>query len=171
MSYLQENNLHVHHTFFYFFFAVVLHDYNVKLPETSWLRVIWPEERLYVFLFTVFFFCFSRRSFLPWWKQAFLIFSPPLQNFMLFLQQKIFPLLFLSRSSSFPGWASLACRPAYCFSPPFSFSIFHICGHDNSSKHNTSDKTDTETFSFLIISVFVFDKTRLAIRFPVKLIT
>ena len=58
MSYLQENNLHVHHTFFYFFFAVVLHDYNVKLPETSWLRVIWPEERLYVFLFTVFFFVF-----------------------------------------------------------------------------------------------------------------
>ena len=27
--------LHVQHTFFVHFFAVVLHDYNVKLPETS----------------------------------------------------------------------------------------------------------------------------------------
>ena len=27
--------LHVQHTFFAHFFAVVLHDYNVKLPETS----------------------------------------------------------------------------------------------------------------------------------------
>ena len=42
-SYLQENNLHVQHTFFYIFFAVVLHDYNVKLPETSWLPVKWRK--------------------------------------------------------------------------------------------------------------------------------
>ena len=61
------------------FFAVVLHDYNVKLPET------FMEEMSYVFLFTLF---FSRRSFSPQWPQAFLIFAPPLQNFMLFLQQK-----------------------------------------------------------------------------------
>ena len=27
--------LHVQHTFFVHFFSVVLHDYNVKLPETS----------------------------------------------------------------------------------------------------------------------------------------
>ena len=27
--------LHVQHTFFVHFFAVVLHEYNVKLPETS----------------------------------------------------------------------------------------------------------------------------------------
>ena len=27
--------LHVQHTFFVHFFAVVLNDYNVKLPETS----------------------------------------------------------------------------------------------------------------------------------------
>ena len=26
--------------FFVHFFAVVLHDYNVKLPETSWLHVL-----------------------------------------------------------------------------------------------------------------------------------
>ena len=32
---ISKSNLHVQHTFFVHFFAVVLHDYNVKLPETS----------------------------------------------------------------------------------------------------------------------------------------
>ena len=31
----KKATLHVQHTFFVYFFAVVLHDYNVKLPETS----------------------------------------------------------------------------------------------------------------------------------------
>ena len=31
----KKATLHVLHTFFVHFFAVVLHDYNVKLPETS----------------------------------------------------------------------------------------------------------------------------------------
>ena len=44
--------LHVQHTFFVHFFAVVLHDYNVKLSETSWLRFM--EEMSYVFLFIFF---------------------------------------------------------------------------------------------------------------------
>ena len=33
--------LHVQHTLFVHCFAVVLHDYNVKHPETSWLHVLW----------------------------------------------------------------------------------------------------------------------------------
>ena len=37
--------LHVQHTFLVHFFAVVLHDYNVKLPETSWLHVLWRKCR------------------------------------------------------------------------------------------------------------------------------
>ena len=32
--------LHMQHTFFVHFFAVVLHDYHEKLPETSWLYVL-----------------------------------------------------------------------------------------------------------------------------------
>ena len=48
--------LHVQHTFFVHFFAVVLHDYNVKLPETS------LEKMSHAFLFTFFFHC---RSFSP----------------------------------------------------------------------------------------------------------
>ena len=31
----KKTSLHVQHTFFVHFFAVVLHDDNVKLPETS----------------------------------------------------------------------------------------------------------------------------------------
>ena len=30
----EKTTLHVQHTFFVHFFAVVLHDYNVKFPET-----------------------------------------------------------------------------------------------------------------------------------------
>ena len=32
--------MHMQHTFFVHFFAVVLHDYHEKLPETSWLYVL-----------------------------------------------------------------------------------------------------------------------------------
>ena len=46
----KKTTLHVQHTFFVHFFAVVLHDYNVKLPET------FMEEMSYVFLFTLFFY-------------------------------------------------------------------------------------------------------------------
>ena len=31
----QKTTLHLQHTFYIHFFAVVLHDYNVKLQETS----------------------------------------------------------------------------------------------------------------------------------------
>ena len=110
----KKATLHVQHTFFVHFFAVVLHDYNVKLPETSWLHVLWRKCR--TCSCSLFFHC---RSFSPSWPLAFLIFSPPLQNFMLFLQQKMSPLFFLSRSSSFSRWASLACCPTFLF-----FSVF-----------------------------------------------
>ena len=97
-------------TFFCRCFARLQRETSRNLLVTHYM-----EEILYVYLCNVFFVCFSRRSFLFWWKQAFLIFSPPQQTFMLFLQQKMFPLLFLSRSSSFPRWASLACRPISVF--------------------------------------------------------
>ena len=45
----KKATLHVQHTFlsgadFVYFFAVVLHN-NVKLPETSWLHVLWRNCR------------------------------------------------------------------------------------------------------------------------------
>ena len=74
--------------FFCTFLAVVLHDYNIKLLETSWLPLVtcFMEEMQYVFLFTFsFYHC---RSFSPWWPLALLIFSLPLQNFHVVLPTK-----------------------------------------------------------------------------------
>ena len=83
--------LHMQHTFFVHFFAVVLHDYNDKLPETSWLHVLYAP---------VHFFC-GCRCFSPWWPLA----SPFSQRcykiFMFFFQRNWSPLFFISRSSSF----------------------------------------------------------------------
>ena len=36
----KKTTLHVLHTFFVHFFAVVLHDYDVKPPDTSQLRIL-----------------------------------------------------------------------------------------------------------------------------------
>ena len=58
----------------------------MKFPEVSSLHVLWRKCRTCSCSCTLF---FHRRSFLPRWPLAFLIFSPPLQNFMLFLQQKV----------------------------------------------------------------------------------
>ena len=85
----KKATLHVQHTFFVHFFAVVLHDYNVKLPEASWLHVLWRKC------------CTCSCS--PFFPMSLIFtqlaasishFSPPLQNFMLFLQQKKSPLCF-----------------------------------------------------------------------------
>ena len=48
-------------TFYVHFFVVVLHDYNVKLPETSPLHDLWRKCRTIFF----FFFFFHYRSFHP----------------------------------------------------------------------------------------------------------
>ena len=109
----KKATLHVQHSFFVHFFTVVLHDYNGKLSEASWLHVLW--KKCCTCSCSLFVHC---RSVSPRWPLAFLIFSPPLQNFMLFLQQKMSPLFFLSRSGSFSRRASLACRLT------FSFSLF-----------------------------------------------
>ena len=76
---IKKVTLHVQHTFFVHFFAVVLHDYNVKLPETSSLHVLWRKCRASLYSCSIFFF--HCRSFSPRWPLEFLILSPPLQNF------------------------------------------------------------------------------------------
>ena len=120
--------------FFCTFLAVVLHDYNVKLPETSWLPLVtrFMEEMSYVFLFTFSFHC---RSFSPWWPLAFLIFLPPLQKFSCCpSNKKCLLCFFISRSSSLSLFFSLSfagLSPTFSFSLSFSFSMFQICGHNN----------------------------------------
>ena len=70
------------------------------------------EELSYVFLFT--FFSLPLIFTLRWWPLAFLILSPPLQNFHVVLPTKKCLLCFLSLALDlcrpFSRWASLACR-------------------------------------------------------------
>ena len=131
----KKATLHVQHTFFVYFFAVVLHDYNVKRPETSYLSYIHFHFHLAF----------------DWWPLASLFFSPPLQNFDVVLPtKKMSSFFFISRSRSLSPFFSLSFAglpPTFSFSLSFSCSIFQICGHDNLSKLNTLDNTDTETIS------------------------
>ena len=41
----KKATLHVQHTFYVHFSAVVLNYYNVKRPEASWLHVLWRKCR------------------------------------------------------------------------------------------------------------------------------
>ena len=88
---IKKETLHVQHTFFVQFLPL-----SARLQrKTSRNFVVtrFMEEMSYVFLFTL----FQCRSFSPWWPVAFLIFSPPLQNFHVVVP---IPLFFISRSSS-----------------------------------------------------------------------
>ena len=65
--------------FWYISLPVVLHDHNVKLQETSQLHVLWRKFR------TCCCSLFFTRSFSHWWPLGFLIFSPPLKRFKIFI--------------------------------------------------------------------------------------
>ena len=102
-----ENNFARAAQFFVHFFAVVLHDYNVKLQklpgytfyEGSVVRVLVHFVFSLLLLFT------------PLTATKFDV-VPPTKNVSLF---------FLSRSSSFSRWASLACYPTFLFFYVFLF--------------------------------------------------
>ena len=93
-------------------------------------------------------------------------------------KEKISPLFFISRSRYLSPFISLSFAglpPTFSFSLSFSSSIFQICGHDNYSKLNTLENTDTETYfrfpfsSSLTLLFSLLYKTRVAVRFPVKI--
>ena len=88
----QQNNNFAHAAhFFVHFFAIILHYYNEKLPETSWLHVLCAP---------VHFFC-GCRCFSPWWPLACPFSHRCYKIFMFFFQRNWSPLFFISRSSSF----------------------------------------------------------------------
>ena len=89
----KKATLHVQHTFFGHFFAFVLSDYNVELPETSWLDVLWRKCRC--------------RSFSPRWPQQLSFSHRRYKISCCSYNRKRSPLFFLSRSSSFSRSASL----------------------------------------------------------------
>ena len=87
--------------FFVHFFAVVLHDYGVKLPSYTFYRgiVVCVPVR-------IFFYCCSVS---PLWPLAFLIFSHPIryENFHLFLPTKYVSFAFYLSIYLFPCYPSL----------------------------------------------------------------
>ena len=96
-------------TLFCTFFALVLHDHNVKLPGYSLyggniVRVLVPF--------------FHGHSFSPWWRLAFLCFPPTATSCCASNQKCLLCLLSLALAvcRSFSRWASLASR--------FSVSLF-----------------------------------------------
>ena len=109
----KKATLHLQHTFFVHLFAVVLQDYNVKLPETSFFNsyTFYGGNVLLAVSFT--YFSVPLIFTLHWWPLAFLIFSPPLQNFHVVLPTKkclpYFLSLALDLCRPLSRWASLAC--------------------------------------------------------------
>ena len=81
----QKRNFACAAHFFVHFCAFVLHDYNVKLLETSLLHVFWRKCQTSVSLT---FFSLPLIFTLQWWPLAFLILSPPLQSFHVVLPKK-----------------------------------------------------------------------------------
>ena len=103
------------------FFAVVLHDYNAKLPETLlWRKCRTCSRSLFFSLPLIFsLHCWPLFSLplifsLHCWPLAFLILSPPLQNFHFVLPTKKSLLCFLSLTLDlcrpFSRWVLPACR-------------------------------------------------------------
>ena len=128
----KKTTLHVQHTFFVHFFAVVLHDCNVKLPETSQLHVLWTEMS-YVFSVTFFFTAVHVHLALVAASISHFV-TTATKLSCCSSNKKVSPLFFISRSRSLSPFISLTFAglpPTFSFSLSFSCSIFQICGHDN----------------------------------------
>ena len=136
----KKATLQEQHTFFVHLFAVVLHDYNVTLPETSQLDILWRKC------------CTCSRSLFSTaahFHLALLVaasishFVTATTNFLIFESPSPF------FSLTFAG-----LPPTFSFSLSFSCSIFQICGRDNLSKLNTLDNTDTEKISAFLFRLY-----------------
>ena len=120
--------LHVQYTFWVHFFAVVLHDYNVKLPQTFLCRKCRTCSRsLFSSLLLIFSLQLVAAS-ISHFVTAATKFSCCSSN------KKMSPLFFISPSRSLSPFFSLSffgLPPTFSFSLSFSCSIFQICGHEN----------------------------------------
>ena len=164
------------HTFFVHFFAVVLHDYNIKLPETSLLLLLlWRKCRTCsrsLFFTTAHFHLALVAASISYFLNA------ATKLLCCSFNKKMSPLLFISRSRSLSPFFSLSFAgmpPTFSFSLSFSCSIFQISGHDNYSLSLILQTTQIQKQFPLSVFVFIdslvasFYKTRVAMRFPAKI--
>ena len=151
----KKATLHVQHTFLY-----------ISLPLFC-TTTTWNFQKLLSYTFyggnvvrvPVHFFSLPLISTLHWWPLAFLIsVTAATQNFhVVFPTKKCLLRFFISRSKSLSRFFSLSFAglpPTFSFFLSFSCSIFQIWGHDNLSKFNTLDNTDTETISAFRFSLY-----------------
>ena len=160
----KKATLHVQHTFFVHFFAVVLYGHNVKLPETFYLHVL--RRKCRTCPCSLFFHC---RLFSPSWPLAFLIFSPPLQNFHVVLPTKKclhFLSLALAVCRLFSSWSSVAWRllSLSLYSKFVNMTIILNLLHWTTQ---TQKRFPLSVFVFIDLSLL--HKTQVAKRFPAKI--
>ena len=119
------------HTFFVHFFAVVLHDYNVKLPDTSLLHVL--RRKCCTFSCSLFFT--AAHFHLALVAASISHFVTVATKFSCCSSNKKMSLLFFISCSRFLlpffSLSFTGLPPTFSFSLSFSCSIFQICGHDN----------------------------------------
>ena len=128
----QQRQLFACSTFFVHCFAAVVATRIFRVTCFKEKMSSWTQKiLLLVFLFAFF---FSLPSFSTFWPLAFLILSPPVQNFYVLPTKFVSLAFYLSQSSSLSllfllSFAGLS--PTCSFSLSFSSSIFQICGPDN----------------------------------------
>ena len=127
----KKATMHVQQTFFNAFLCLC---FARPQRETSrnFLATRFMKEMSHVFLFTF----FHRRSFSPCigGRLHFSFCYRRYKIFMLFFQEKMSPLFFISPSRSLSPFFSLSLAglpPTFSFSRSFSCSTFQICRHDN----------------------------------------
>ena len=136
--------MHVQHTFFFCTFLCRCFARLQHETSRNFLVTRFMEKKSYVFSFTFFSLPLIFTLHFSHFVTAATKFSCCSSN------KKMSPLFFISRSRSLLPFFSLSFAglpPTFSFSLSFSCSIFQICGHDNLSKLNTLDNTDTETIS------------------------
>ena len=111
--------MHVQHTFFVHFFAVILPDYNVKRPETSYLHVLWRKCRTgsSSLFFSLPLICTLVATCISHFLTAATKLSCCSSN------KKMCPLFFISRSSSLSLFFSSRSLSFAGLSPTFPFSL------------------------------------------------
>ena len=164
------------HTFFVHFFAVFFAQVQ-RETSRNFLVTRFMEEMSYVFSFTFF---FTAAHFLLALVAASIshFVTAPTKFSCCSSNKNMSPLplsLAMNPCRPFSRWALLACGPLSLFLYLSSCSIFQIRGHDNLSKLNTLDNTDTETISafrfrlyWLFCCLSCFTRRRWLCDFPPK---
>ena len=166
----QKNNFARAAHFFCTFPCRCFARYNLKLPETSWLHVLWRKCR--TCSCSLFFHC---RLYSPWWPLAFLIFPIPLQNFMLSPQKISFIFFYLALALFLVElpWPVALLSLFLCLSLSLFSKFMDMTINLNLILQRTRMGCRNifrfPFLSLLTLQLSLLHKTRMAIHFPAKI--